>query len=148
MVDLQDPPLDIDAVAFVDDFSGTADTLVSWWENVEALVRPLASRLLFSALVMTSGAVARAAEFSTPVPIVELGTEADALGDDHASFDASERKALLAYCEKTGCGEPFRRGYGDCGLLLAFRHGCPNNSLPILWYGDKGWATLFLRRAI
>ena len=25
-------------------------------------------------------------------------------------------------------------GYGSCGLMISFQHGCPNNSIPILWY--------------
>ena len=42
----------------------------------------------------------------------------------------------------------FERGFGNCGLLLAFKHGCPNNSLPVLWYSRNNWRPFFNRRAI
>jgi len=148
MVDLGEPPSNVDTLVFVDDFSGTGDTLTEWWETIEALVRPLAARAVFAALIMTSGAAERVSEFAVAASVLELGPDSNVLGDDNAVFDGSEKERIFAYCRDTGCDAALLRGYGECGLLLAFTHGCPNNSLPILWYGDKGWDTLFLRRAI
>lgn len=148
MVDLLDPPRSVETVVFVDDFSGTGNTLVDWWENVETLVRPLAATVVFAALVMTSDAADRARELGVTVAVEEMGAEANALHEGQAVFTASERATILNYCRKTGCSPSFMRGYGDSGLLVAFRHGCPNNSLPVLWYGGEAWAPLFHRRAL
>jgi len=148
MVDLQQLPDDVDTLVFLDDFSGTGDTLTEWWANVEALVRPLAVRVVFAAPVMTTSAAERAREFAIATAVHELGPESNVLGNENVAFDKSEKERVLGYCRNTGCGDKFLRGYEGSGLLIAFTHACPNNSLPILWYGEKGWHTLFLRRAI
>jgi hypothetical protein len=148
MVDLAEGRDDVDVLVVVDDFSGTGDSLIEWWQNVETLVRPLAATVVFASLLMTTEAVSRADELGIAFPVVELGPEDNILLDSNDTFNSEEKKKILAYCRETGCSAPYIRGYGECALLLAFRHGCPNNSLPILWYGDKEWNELFLRRAI
>ncbi len=65
-----------------------------------------------------------------------------------AVFNEAEKEALLAYCRRTNASPEYLRGYGACGLLVAFKHGCPNNSLPILWHNSKVWHALFRRSAI
>ncbi len=37
-------------------------------------------------------------------------------------------------------------GYGDLGLALAFSHGVPDSTLPILWWEENGWIPLVPRR--
>lgn len=148
MVDLHEPPDDIDFLVFVDDFSGTGDTLASWWDNVETLVRPIGAASVFAALIMTSQALARASELGDAMSMVELGVEANVLHEESGVFEKAEQQRILDYCVRTGCSNRYLRGYGESGLLLAFTHGCPNNSLPILWYGGEEWTELFRRRAI
>jgi len=36
-------------------------------------------------------------------------------------------------------------GFGDLGLCFGFSHSTPNNSLPILWYGNENWPSLLER---
>jgi hypothetical protein len=149
MVDLADfGPDDLDAVVFVDDLSVTGDTLIEWWENVEPIVLPLAVEVVMGALIMTTEAEARLREFARPVVTELMGAEANVLSAESAVFDEVEKVSLLGYCDATGCGDDYLRGYGGAGLLLAFKHGCPNNSLPILWHESDGWQSLFRRRAI
>jgi hypothetical protein len=148
MVDL--PDLDrttVDALIFVDDFSGTGDTVLEWWENVETLVRPVSSQVVIAALIMTIQAAEAASTIARTASVLQIGEEANVFAEA-SGFTDIERQAILTYCEAM-CSDPtYVRGYGECGLLLAFRHGCPDNSLPILWYSEEGWDPLFIRRAI
>jgi hypothetical protein len=149
MVDVQRmAPGDVDVLVFIDDFSGTGDTLADWWDNVEAIVRPLAARIVFGALVMTGPARTRAEQFATVTVVEQIGPASNVLSDDNKAFAQAEKARILLYCRRTRCSPSFLRGFGNCGLLLAFKHACPNNSLPILWYDARGWNTLFLRSAI
>ena len=47
-------PGSVDAVVFIDDFSGTGDTLVSWWDTVEPTVRP-SNAAIFIGLLLERG---------------------------------------------------------------------------------------------
>jgi len=72
----------------------------------------------------------------------------DMFSEKSEIFSENEKETLLKYCEITGCPNNMVRGFKDCGLLLGFQHGCPNNSLPILWYDRNSWINLFHRRNI
>ena len=76
-----------------------------------------------------------------------LDETANVLTDSCTAFEGEEKEQLLAACVETGVGQGFVKGWGDCGLLLAYGHGCPNNSLPILWYESTNWESLFRRHA-
>ena len=78
----------------------------------------------------------------------ELDGAANVLGDRNADLDADEKAVLVGYCRATGSTAEYLRGRGGCGLLVSFKHGCPNNSLPILWGEAQGWRALFRRHAI
>lgn len=145
-------PGEIDAIVFVDDFSGTGGTLEKWWQNVEPLVRPIGAAVFVGLLVLNESARERIEEFADVLAVEELGTTDNVFSNDNVQFSGSEKAALLEHCHRTGCGAEFERGFGQCGLLLSFKHGCPNNSLPVLWYSGGGsgtrWRPLFKRSAI
>lgn len=139
----------VSAIVFFDDFAGTGDTLEEWWQNIESLVNPKTNRVILALLALVGNARAKLEEFTAAVLAVEeFGDDANVLSSDSNLFASDEKELLIAYCEKTGCGEEMQRGYGRCGLLVAFKHGCPNNSLPVLWYEGRAWGGLFKRRAI
>jgi hypothetical protein len=141
---------DVDAILFVDDFSGTADSLVTWWEEVEPLVLPKQAIVGISLLVLNHLARSPILEFADILLAVnELDLTYDALSEHSRYFAREEDRNLLhSYCEKTGASPDYIHGYGECGLLLAFKHGCPNNSLPILWWNSDHWDPLFQRYGI
>lgn len=137
------------AVAFFDDFSGTGDQFEDWWLSVEPLVRPLGIPVVIGLLVMTTQARERIQSFVERVLSVrELNGRYNMLSPLCTTFDNGEKEALTQYCRRTGCGLMYIMGYGSSGLLLAFTHGCPDDSLPILWYDSGNWRTLFRRHAI
>ncbi|HKH49151.1 MAG TPA: hypothetical protein VKM72_31170 [Thermoanaerobaculia bacterium] len=140
---------DCDALVFVDDFSGTGFTLEKWWENVEPTVRPANAEIFVGLLVLNESARGRIEGFAEAVLAVEeLDESHNLFAGANKDFTEADKEHLLAQCQRTGCGVRYERGFGGCGLLLAFKHGCPNNSLPILWYESETWRALFKRRAI
>jgi hypothetical protein len=148
MVDLgRYRPKELDAIVFIDDFSGTGSTLEKWWANVEALVRPTDAAVFVGLLVLNQPARAKIESFAEVLAVEEL-INRNVLADGNDDFSAPQKAALRSYCMKTGADSDYVSGFGNCGLLLAFRHGCPNNSLPVLWHEGKSWKPLFNRRAI
>ncbi len=150
MADLEKIPAGrVSVIVFIDDFSATGDQLIEWWENVEQLVRPKRASIFVALLVMNNRTRLRIEEFAElAICVDELDDSANVLSEHSGTFNQVEKKSLLRYCRKTGCSQDFIRGYGSCGLLLAFKHGCPNSSLPILWFDSKAWFPLFKRHAI
>ncbi len=141
-------PGTIDAVIFVDDFSGTGETLETWWENVEALVRPIGAAVFVGLLVLNERARQRVEQLGDVLAVEELDEAQNIFRPENQVFSNPEKARIEEHCRSTGCGAKYRRGFGGCGLLLAFRHGCPNNSLPVLWYSGNNWRPLFNRRAV
>lgn len=149
-------PGDVDCVFIVDDFVGTGRTFTEWWETMaESLLLPLQA-------VTAIGVLVAAHEGMSPLESVsEHVFVGDELGEEDNVFSAKSRvltedlkNGLLDYCKKTGCSNEYVTGLGGCGLLVAFKHVCPNNSLPILWHATKpsktkkGWRALFRRQGL
>lgn len=141
-------PANLDAVVFVDDFSGTGQTLETWWQNVEPLVRPTGAAVFVGLLVLNELARNRVEQLGNVLAVEELDGTQNVLCPENGLFSAPEKTRIEEHCRNTGCGTKYQRGFGGCGLLLAFRHGCPNNSLPVLWYSGNTWRPLFNRRAV
>jgi len=139
---------DFDAVVFVDDFSGTGETLSEWWENVESVVRPKNAQVFAGLLIVTAAARDQISDFAEVLAVDELDVTRNALADESMTFSDEEKVRIRHYCDQTGVDAELRSGYGQCGLLLAFRHGSPDNSLPIIWANHDNWWPLFRRRAI
>ena len=138
----------VDAIIFIDDFSGTGETLEKWWETVEPIVRPTNAEVFVGLLVVNGRAYERIQAFAEVLAVEELTANANMLAPESSRFSEEEKPRVFEYCQRTGCGEKYEAGWGQCGLLIAFKHGCPNNSLPILWFNDGNWRSLFNRRAI
>lgn len=139
---------DFDAVVFVDDFSGTGETLSEWWENVESVVRPKNAQVFAGLLIVTEAALDEISVFAEVVAVDELDLTHNALADENTIFSDDEKIRIRYYCERTGVDSELCAGYGECGLLLAFRHGSPDNSLPIIWAKTDDWRPLFKRRGL
>lgn len=141
-------PGDVDAILFIDDFSGTGETLEKWWENVEPTVRPTNAAVYMGLLLLNEPARGRIETFAQIIAVEELAAEENVFHDDNKHFSAPEKETILAQCRMTGAKPRYEKGRGECGLLLSFKHGCPNNSLPILWHQSETWRALFKRSAI
>jgi len=136
-----------DAIVFLDDFSGTGSRLVRWWDMVEPLVRPKDVHFVVALLVLNHIARPAIEDFSEVLCIDELNEEDNVISEESRRFEDTEKTKIIHYCESTGCNPDYRLGYGNCGLLVAFKHQCPNNSLSILWHTNESWEGLFRRSA-
>ena len=152
--DLANPPkkTTVRAIVLLDVFSGTGNQLLDWWENNETLLLPWAHKsikLILGILAVNEKAVKVLK--TIPAAILRasyLGVQYNVLSGRSKAFSASEKKLLKEFCAETNCPSEYLYGKGECGLLVAFKHGCPNNSLPILWCESQQWKRLFLRRAL
>ena len=142
------PTGSLDAVVFFDDFSGTGQTLKDWWANVEAAVRPITTDVYVGLLVVTNRARNIIEDFAPVLAVLELTANDNALDDESDMLTPAQKERTKDYCARTGTHAMYHEGYGGCALLLAFKHGCPDNSLPILWADNGDWNSLFNRSAI
>jgi hypothetical protein len=62
---------------------------------------------------------------------------------EHDEVDTCIRKYCRRLTERTSSIDTL--GFGGLGLGVVFEHGCPNNSLPILWMDQPDWDPLFER---
>ena len=135
------------ALVFIDDFSGTGDSLKEWWVNIEPIVLPKNVPFALGLLVLNYRARAVIEDFIDRIYSIDELRETDNVFFEYSKqFSSKEKSMLLRYCESTRCSDEYVRGYGACGLLLAFKHGCPNDALPILWHESATWQPLFKRR--
>lgn len=151
MADLENlDPSTFDALVFLDDFSGTGNQLSEWWQNVESIVRPRNVPFAVALLVLNCSARNRIEKFTEVVCVDELNEGHNVLSLNSQTFTQQEKNRIIEYCRRTGCAHKLLFGFGKCGLLVAFKHQCPNNSLPILWYesGASTWESLFKRSGL
>jgi len=138
----------VEVVVFLEDFSGTGNTIQEWWSVNAPIVLPIGCTVVLGVLVLNSAARALIDEDLTTLTVQELTERDNVLSPESDAFGQSEKDRILDHCMKTSCSEPYLRGYGKCGLLVAFQHGCPNDSLPILWHESTTWEALFKRRSV
>jgi hypothetical protein len=133
-----------DNVVFVDDFSGTGDQVLNHWPRVRELVgdRPNLFLILIAAPALTVSRI----ESETHYKIIcntSLGDQDNIFSTTCKYFKKAERDKIKGYCFRASRNAP--AGYGECGLLVVFHHGCPNNCIPILHANNQNWVGLFPR---
>ena len=134
-------------IVFLDDFSGTGDTFETWWLMNEPLIYPFNAKLGIALAVLNQKAEIKIRSYIPHTFYIDyLSDRHNVFNETSEIFDQKEKTKLLEYCSHTGCGQNYIKGYGECGLMISFQHGCPNNSIPILWYNRNKWLNLFNRR--
>jgi len=143
-------PGTFDALVFLEDFSGTGNTLRAWWDNVEPLVLPRNVPFAIALLVLNYRAREIVEQFINILCVDELDESYNVISTHSQRFTETEKQRIIHYCRLTGCDNKYLLGYGNCGLLVAFKHQCPNNSLPILWHTCERtqWEGLFKRSGL
>jgi hypothetical protein len=140
------------AIVLLDIFSGTGEQMDDWWMNMETLLLPWIEKSITLILgILAVNYKAKKVFRAIPAELVcisSLDKRHNMLSDISKVFLESEKKQIKSFCNKTGCSSKYLYGRGQCGLLIAFKYGCPNNSLPILWYQSNNWKNIFLRRAL
>lgn len=134
-----------DTIVFVDDFSGTGDAAIQFWNGQ---YRELLSGEpnIYLVLVAASTAAIRSVKNETPLTIVttiRLNDRDNMFSERCRHFTDEEKEALQSYCQRASRQLP--HGYGNCGFVVVFAHRCPNNSIPILHAKHNRWRGLFPR---
>lgn len=134
-----------DTVVLIDDFSGTGNQVCRLWHRSFQELLPGEPRTFLVLLGACTTARRRIVEETPMRPVigVQLTERDNIFSNACVHFNAKEKAAILAYCEKADPRNP--RGYGDSGLLFILAHRCPNNSLPILHATRRDWAGIFPR---
>ena len=159
------------ALVFVDDFVGTGNSACEYFkglcEEQGEILKKMASKpgefggipklnIYFVAICGFQEAKARIEEtlayldLPVKVHICDPLTQASKAFDDSSQIfeDEYEREEAkkIAYGFGTKLVKKAPLGYGDCQATVVFEHGCPNNSLPILWQQTKDFIPIFHRK--
>ena len=142
-------PGDWQAVVVLKDFAGTGQQLADWWDSAEPLILPLEVEVVLGVLVLNGAAMERLERLGPSILVVrQLNDGNNVFHDECTRFSEGEKEIILRYCRRTAASDEYLRGRGANGLLVAFDHFCPNNSLPVLWHGSGSWTALFGRHAL
>jgi len=138
-------PGENDTVVLVDDFAGTGEQACTAWEEIYRELLPLGPRSFLILVASSVNALERIRNETemTPQVHIELGATDNLFANNCGRFTASEKRAILSYCERADPAHP--RGFGDCGFVFVLAHKCPNNTVPILHARRAGWEGLFRR---
>ena len=149
----------IQAVVFVDDFVGTGQSAIDYFEQSpdlrEVLARHNDVRQYFIALTGFGSGSDRLQEYLGKAGVgisVRVGTPLgapDRAFDDRSPIfsDAMARANAREIAQRSGrMLQPKQSlGYGGLEALVVFDQSIPNNSLPILWAEKGSWRALFPR---
>lgn len=151
-------------VVFVDDFVGSGDQFCKTWQREYKTAKSIASfatltsqapagSFYYCPLLCTQHGLSvidancpglqvrpthlLPSEYSANHPASLLWPEALRAESVRFVDDSSERAGISA---------AKRWGYANLALALAFQHGVPDATLPILWWEDNGWIPLVRRR--
>jgi hypothetical protein len=133
-----------DNVVFVDDFSGTGEQVLDHWPSIRELIgdRPNLFLILIAATELTISRIENETHYNVLCDI-SLGDIDNIFSNKCKHFKKNEKEKIKYYC--TIANHHCPRGYGGCGLLVVFHHGCPNNCIPILHANSRNWSGLFPR---
>jgi hypothetical protein len=128
------------ALVFLDDFVGSGRQVCNYWnEMLSQLVGPGPLTILAAPVVTHDGA--NRIQNNTPIAVVGAHyVPPAAVLSATDRFSDGEKNKLKSYCQRAG-NMPL--GFFDMGLLLAFTHGAPNNTLAAIrgskrqtpWFG-------------
>ncbi len=144
----RESPLPDDVVVLVDDFSGTGKQVCDAWNDPVTSFGSLLAGVgkVYLILVAASRAARKRISDETdicPLPAHELREGDNVFSEECHHFTKADRDKLLKYGVIAKRKEPM--GFGNCGLVVVFQHGTPNNSIPILHADHRHWTGLFPR---
>lgn len=150
---LDDITENTESLILVDDFLGTGDTAVLFWESpiIQNIIKNSQIKLYYmvlSALEIGLNKVKANTNFKIICPQI-FGEEYRVFSNSSFIFPQEEKKeSAKKVCEFYGNnleGGKYALGYKGSEALLGFHHNIPNNTLPVIWSDKKGWFPLFPR---
>lgn len=146
-------------VVFVDDFVGSGDQFVKTWRRVyqtpagthafASLASNGAGLFYYCPLICTAQGlrtIQAACRGLAVRPTHVLPPEYSANHPASLVWPAPLRPSATAFIEgasrRAGVPEHHIWGYTNLALLLAFEHGVPDATLPLMWWEENGWVPL------
>jgi len=129
--------------AFIDDFIGTGNHVITMWQNIGHLVPEDSEALLLVLTGYKEGI--DAVERNTRLEVVcnkVLSEENKVFSSSNPMFDEEEKRILKSYCETAGS---LPEGYGCMQSTVIFYYRAPNNTISILRCISPSWKGLFPR---
>jgi hypothetical protein len=117
------------ALVFLDDFIGTGKKVSDYWKQVLSHhIYP--NRTMYVGTAVACNIGLRRVEDETPLHVIPVHIVRDRhLINETNQFTPAEKYRIRSYCDEVG-NPPL--GIGSLGVMVAFAHGCPNNTLSIL----------------
>lgn len=145
---------DVSSLIFVDDFFGTGQTAVDFWNSQP--IQNIAGRfpsikLYYMALAALKKGVDNVEKYTNfKVICPEIFDEEYRVFSDKSFIfpEKKKRESAKQVCKIYGEdleGKKYALGYKDSEALIGFHHNIPNNTLPIIWSDKKRWFPLFSR---
>lgn len=134
-----------DSVVLVDDFIGSGEQASTSWKEIFGELLGEVGRVYLLVVCAYSAGIEKVRE-ETDLDVVcgfIIGKSANVFSGSGQRWSTIEKDALLKYCKKASKAKP--KGHGECGLLVVFSHGCPNNSIAVLHSKSENWEPLFRR---
>jgi len=151
----------VQAVIFIDDFVGTgqqaSENLISLVDSIQDVIRQKNIRLVFVVVIAFIDGWRKVEQVinQLSIPVIVrycelLDETAQCFSETSQTFqDADERRQAKEIAIRQGkkLEKDCPIGYGNLGLAVVFEHGCPNDTLPILWSESitPPWIPLFRR---
>lgn len=146
-----DNPSKYNRIIFLDDFIGSGKTFcMEYSKNTQIKdwieQNSIENIYILSTIIMTEGKKYIKNRF----PYIDIFSEErnKIFNKEHSPLSIFKNtiqieKTSLKYGQKLYKRNPL--GYSNSQSLVSFFHGTPNNTLPIIWSGNRGWKSLFPR---
>ena len=144
-----------ESIIFVDDFIGSGDTAIHFWKSdiIQNIIKRLPyAKIYYLALIGLEKGIEKMHSECPEITIIcsqVLDREYQVFSDTSYIFPEEKTRELSRkVCQQLGChleGEDYALGYKNSEVMVGFHHNIPNNTLPLIWSGNKGWYPIFVR---
>lgn len=149
---------DCEAIVFIDDIVGTGGQFIRFIKSLGDDFQQVMSKVPVIYLCATawSQGIEKINEKYPLITIAvgeELNSEQRFFEKEAWNFEGSDLtidSIKEHYCDllkRLGINSPsYKYGYKKCAFTYGYEHGCPNNSLPLLWFDESDKFEPLLRR--
>jgi len=134
-----------DTVILIDDFIGSGNTYIKWYEDHRALLDSFQEVFYVSIMGIQKGINNIELKNKTKVICANIFDEEDRVIDGTLFLEDKPQIEKLIKKHSSRIASEYVYGYDNSQLLLTFENNIPNNSVGILWW-NKNWKPLIERK--
>jgi hypothetical protein len=134
-----------DTLVLIDDFVGSGNTYIQWYEDHRALLDSFPKVFYVSLTGLQKGINNIERENKTKVICANIFDEDEQVIDGTLFLEDKPQVEELIKKYSSRIASKYVYGYDNSQLLLAFENNIPNNSIGILWW-SKNWKPLIERK--